>query len=165
MPQVMKQLIRLIFGLLKIDVIARFFVVGNMSVTFIDCATTFYKLYAFSFQLISLSFFVLSYFVILYWKKVKQLPLSKTANFYFVLLRLTILIMLIGPIAFDNHWHRIPWNTIDGEHTFKMLFEAMEIFGIEVVLEIFYYIYQSKAITSNTSSPPPASPITPFQLP
>lgn len=147
----MKQYIGFVIASLKIELLAQFFVIGNMGVSFIDCSCFFYRLYALSFQLVSLCFFVLGYFVIIYWKKIKQIPFDRKANINLGLLRVLIFLMLIGPTLFDSHWQLISFEHLQSEHFVQVIGEALKVFGIELLLELFFYIYHMRHLDSGQS--------------
>ena len=140
MIKVMKQLFKLIIEFLQIGLIARFFVVGLMGLCFIDCAAFYYRLYAFSLQMLSLSFFTLTFFVILYWRRMMNVEFSRQANFCLLLLRMFIFVALIAPLAFNQHWELITPEEIDGKHCCAMFSEVFKVIGVEIALEILYFV-------------------------
>jgi hypothetical protein len=124
---------------LTLRFLAKGFVLGNMGWCFIDSIIFFYRLYSISFETAGFSFFVLTYFFIVYWKKVNEIGLTTQLKCYFIGLRFLLLLILLTPIFFTPQWEIVIFHPINAHQIVIIAGQIIKIFGVELCVEILFY--------------------------
>lgn len=139
----MKQIILFFTSLRSIKGVAKAFLVFNMGISYFDSTSFFYRLYDLSFQTLGLSFFLLTYLFIVYWKKVAEIPIDSSFKKYFIVLKLIFFIFLITPIFLDSNCQIRKFNDLENVYIIRAGVEILKIFCIEFVIEILFNVIKS----------------------
>lgn len=139
----MKQIILFFASIKSIKGIAKAFVVFNLGVSYLDSTSFFYRLYDLSLQTVGLSVFLLSYFFIIYWKKVTEISIDSSFKKYFIVLKLILFIFLITPVFIDSNWQILKINDVENVIIIRASFEILKILCIEFIIEILFNVIKS----------------------
>lgn len=141
--EVMKQIILFFASIRSIKRIAKAFVVFNMGISYFDSTSFFYRLYDLSLQTLGLSVFLLSYFFVIYWKKVTEISIDSSVKKYFISLKIILFIFLITPVFIESNWQIVKFHDLDTVNVIRAAFEIMKILCIEFIIEILFNVIKS----------------------
>lgn len=129
--------------------IVRFFFIGNLAFAYSDSAVYISKFYGLSLSGCGIAFLLLSYYVIMYFKKTKNLVIEDShIKSSYLFLKIAAFLIAIAPlvvtpigkvVSLEVHIHELP----------KTFFELLKILGVEVVLD--FSIWAEKKLKEKKS--------------
>lgn len=120
--------------------LTKFFILGNLSLSYLDSSVFFFNIYNFSLHFWGVIFFLLSYYCLIYWMKALKLTINiQDFKFYVYILKILLLFILVLPLLME--FLKVPdFFSFSSKNLILYIFELVKIIFIELLLEIYFKI-------------------------